>query len=103
LAWGHLTPAADEKNFADWWGKVSLRVIKARKKGFNSLIILGAWCLWLQRNRAVFHGESPSLHRIFRCFSDECVCWASAGAKEIGSMGLVAALGEVGSSVSINL
>jgi hypothetical protein len=41
----HLTPAADEESFADWWGKVSLKVIKTRKKGLNSLIILGAWCL----------------------------------------------------------
>jgi hypothetical protein len=99
----HLTPAADEESFADWWGKVSLRVIKTRKKGLNSLIILGAWCLWLQRNRAVFHGESPSLPRIFRCFSDECVSWAIAGAKEIESLGLVAALGEVGSSYGTSL
>jgi hypothetical protein len=30
---GHLTPAADEESFADWWGKVSLRVIKTRKRG----------------------------------------------------------------------
>jgi hypothetical protein len=100
---GHLTPAADEESFADWWGKVSLRVIKTRKKGLNSLIILGAWCLWLQRNRAVFHGESPSLPRIFRCFSDECVSWAIARAKELESLGLVAALGEVGSSYGTSL
>jgi hypothetical protein len=32
---GHLTPTADEENFADWWGKVSLRVIKTRKKGLT--------------------------------------------------------------------
>jgi hypothetical protein len=29
---GHLTPTADEETFTDWWGKVSLRVIKTRKK-----------------------------------------------------------------------
>jgi hypothetical protein len=100
---GHLTPTADEENFADWWGKASHKVVKTRKKGLNSLIILGAWCLWLQRNRAVFHGESPSLPRIFRCFSDEYVCWVMAGAKEFGGLGSVAALGVVGSSSSNNL
>jgi hypothetical protein len=77
---------------------VNLRVIKTKKKGLDSLIIFGAWCIWLQRNRAVFHGESPSLPRIFRCFSDECVSWAIAGAKELESLGSVAALGEVVSS-----
>jgi hypothetical protein len=100
---GHLTPAADEESFADWWRKVSLRVIKTRKRGFNSLIILGAWCLWLQRNIAVFHWESPSLSRIFRCFLDECASWAIAGAKEFESLVLVAALGEVGSSYGTSL
>jgi hypothetical protein len=35
---------------------------KDKKKGFNSVIILGAWCLWLQRNRVVFLGRF-SLHR----------------------------------------
>jgi hypothetical protein len=33
---GHLTPAADEENFADWWGKASHKVVKTRKKGLNS-------------------------------------------------------------------
>jgi hypothetical protein len=32
---GHLTPVADEESFADWWGKVSLRVIKTRKRGLT--------------------------------------------------------------------
>ena len=33
---GHLTPTADEENFADWWGKASHKVVKTRKKGLNS-------------------------------------------------------------------
>jgi hypothetical protein len=24
------------------------------KKGLNSAVILGAWCLWLQKNQVVF-------------------------------------------------
>jgi hypothetical protein len=51
----------------------------------------------------VFHGESPSLPRIFRCFSDECVSWEIAGAKELKSLGLAAALGEVGSNYGSRL
>jgi hypothetical protein len=39
LSLGDLTPAADEIPFAEWWRKV----LKNRRKGFNSLIILGLW------------------------------------------------------------
>jgi hypothetical protein len=47
-----------------------------------------------------------SLHpylEFFRCFSDECVSWAIAGAKELESLGLVVALAEVGSSYGSSL
>jgi hypothetical protein len=84
-------------------GKGEPKGYQDQEKGLNSLIILGAWCLWLQRNIAVFHGESPSLPRIFRCFSDECVSRAIAGAKELERLGLVAALGEAGSSYGTSL
>jgi hypothetical protein len=55
----HLTPTIDEESFAELWRRVSLMVSKTGKKGLNSLIILGAWYLWIQRNRALFDGESP--------------------------------------------
>jgi hypothetical protein len=31
------------------------------KRGLNSVIILGAWCVWLHRNNVIFNGEPPSL------------------------------------------
>jgi hypothetical protein len=37
------------------------RVLGSRKKGLNSLVILGAWTLWKHRNRYVFDGASPNL------------------------------------------
>jgi hypothetical protein len=45
LRQGDLTPAADEISFAEWWRKVLKKVHKSKRKGFNSLIILGVWCL----------------------------------------------------------
>jgi hypothetical protein len=33
------------------------------KKVLNSAVILGAWCLWLQRNRVVFDKNSPSIRK----------------------------------------
>jgi hypothetical protein len=82
---GHLTPAVDAPSFTEWWKHVECHVPKSTRKGLNSVIILGAWCIWLYRNKVVFDGDSPSLRRIQRSFLDESVCWVMAGAKGLGS------------------
>jgi hypothetical protein len=75
-----------------------------KKKGLNSVIILGAWCLWLHRKRMVFNGDSPSLGRLQRSFLDESVCWVMAGAKGLGSLDLARALNVAGSiDISLSL
>jgi hypothetical protein len=71
------------------------KVHKSRKKGFNSLIILGSWCLWLTRNRAVFDGVNPSLSSVKNLFLNELSCWVRAGAKQLASFGLPAIMSSV--------
>lgn len=61
------------------------------RRGFNSVIVLGAWCLWLHRNRAVFDGVSPSMSTVQSMSLDELMCWGRAGAKHLESLGLAAA------------
>jgi hypothetical protein len=95
---GHLTPAVDEPSFAEWWRRLVIRGHKSRKKGLNSVIILGAWCVWLHRNKVIFNVESPSLARLQRSFLDELVCWVMAGAKNLGSLDLARAPNVVGSA-----
>ena len=58
-------------------------------QGFNSLVMLGAWILWKERNDIVFNGVSPRLHRALLLAQDEAAHWMLAGAK--GLRGLVAA------------
>jgi hypothetical protein len=70
-------------------------VHKCKRKGFNSVIILGAWCLWLTRNKAVFDGVSPSIRSTKRLFLDELISWNKAGAKYFGSLGLIVTLNRV--------
>jgi hypothetical protein len=50
------------------------KVPKNRRKGFNILIILGSWCLWLTRNKVVFDGVNPSLSSIKSLFLNELSC-----------------------------
>ena len=95
LRMGHLTPAREAYSFVDWWDKVQRRVPKQIRKGIHSIIILGAWCLWPHRNRAVFDGTSPSLSTIQRLLMDEVECWCRVGAKHLESLGLPAALSRV--------
>jgi hypothetical protein len=66
LGFGNLSLSGDEISFADWWRKVCKRIHKSKRKGMNSVIILGAWYLWIHRNKAVFDGENPSLG-IIKC------------------------------------
>jgi hypothetical protein len=95
---GHLTPGLEDTTFADWWKKVGIQVHKNYRKGVNNAIILGAWCLWLHRNRVIFDGESPTISKVHRSFLDELSLWVLAGAKQLGSLGLAAALGAASST-----
>ena len=85
---GHLILGSDDSSFANWWDEVCSKVHKDKKKGVNSVIMLGAWCLWLQRNRVVFDKISPSISSVLRNFLDELSCWMMAGDKQLGSLAL---------------
>jgi hypothetical protein len=70
-------------------------VQRCKRNGFNSVIILGAWCLWLTHNKAVFDGVSSSISSIKRLFLDESISWNKAGAKHLDSLGLIVTLNRV--------
>jgi hypothetical protein len=42
---GHLILSIDEPSFADWWRRLDNSMHRDKRKGLNSAIILGAWCL----------------------------------------------------------
>jgi len=92
LGLANLSPASIEISFAEWWRKVCKQVHKSKRRGINSVIIMGAWCLWIHRNKAVFEGVSPSISRIKKVFLEELECWGLAGAKHLEGLGLGAAI-----------
>jgi hypothetical protein len=53
------------------------------QKGINSLIILGAWTLWKQRNRSVFDSFPPNMGAAISQFNQELERWVLAGARDL--------------------
>ncbi|KAF8756308.1 hypothetical protein HU200_011130 [Digitaria exilis] len=63
-------------------------ILKQHKKGFNSLVILGAWILWKHRNACVFDESAPNLQSAILAFRDELHVWQVAGAKGLADLGV---------------
>lgn len=82
----HCAPSRHERSFAEWWRKSLKKVQKVRRKGFNSLITMGAWLLWKHRNACVFEGSSPNLNTLYQAFKVEHHWWCLAGTRSLLSL-----------------
>ena len=57
-----------------------------QKKGFSSLVALGAWIIWTHRNACVLDGATPSMSRALSVTSYERSLWEIAGARSLSSL-----------------
>ena len=64
-----------EKNHCERWDQL--------QKGLNALVILGAWTLWIHRNKCVFDGVSPDLAKALLLTREELLFWVLAEARDI--------------------
>jgi hypothetical protein len=55
--WQQLIPAHADK-LTSWWLRARKAVAKLRRPAFDSIVLLLAWSLWLQRNDRVFRSEN---------------------------------------------
>jgi hypothetical protein len=76
-----LSPGFDEINFDSWWSRSAERIHEDARKGFNSLVILGAWSVWRHRNECVFNGSQPSIAKSLTLAGAEYSLLCIAGAK----------------------
>jgi len=51
--WAWIECPPDVGSFSGWWSRSLKQVEKQLRKGLNSLTILVAWKLWMQRNNCV--------------------------------------------------
>jgi len=83
-----LVPSRRTVSLADWWLKAWRKVPKQHKKGFNSLVMLGAWIIWEHCNACVFDGSAPCLHVALRAYKEELQLPIAAGAEGLRAIGV---------------
>jgi len=73
----------------DWF----LSMVQGGNKMAHTLAILTTWCIWKQRNAAVFRNSICSEMQIFSTIKDECSLWANAGGIALRPFTVVSNLG----------
>jgi len=81
-----VAPQMNDQFFVEWWNGASSRLSGQVKKGFNSIIILGAWSVWKHCNHYIFDGGAPALPWVISEFKEEAQCWSVAGARGVSHL-----------------
>lgn len=74
----HLAPQSGTA-FIDWWLLCRSQLGATMRKGFDALVILGAWCLWKERNRRVFNAAAHTPVEVATVIGGEVERWLQAG------------------------
>jgi len=69
--------------FFDWWMATSTRVDGLVKKGFDSILVLGAWTIWKHRNHCVFNGITRDVSCVVSVIREDLRQWSFAGARGV--------------------
>jgi hypothetical protein len=80
---------SEQGEVEDWF----LSMVQGGNKMAHTLAILTTWCIWKQRNAAVFRNSICSEMQIFSTIKDECSLWANAGGIALRPFTIVSNLG----------
>lgn len=85
--WHQFAPNSDAL-LIPWWLATRKRICKERRKAFDSIVVLTAWNIWLQRNTRVFRQQSVLTAHLVVLISDSANEWCLAGLIHRSSLGL---------------
>jgi hypothetical protein len=89
-----LVPQQTNVSFEGWWRASSLWVHDEQfRKGFTSLIVLGACIIWKHRTRRVFDGLAPCVAAALRAGREEALLWSVAEARGMSLLQAIAVPG----------
>jgi len=63
-----------------------LKMIEQGNKTAHTLAILTAWCIWNQRNAAIFRNEISTPAQVCSRIKEEALSWKLAGGKVLGPL-----------------
>jgi hypothetical protein len=80
----HLFSSASS-SWVSWWLQSRKRVLKHRRKGFDTLVLLTTWSLWKERNARYHDSTARSCTILIDAIWDEGRMWLWAGYKHLGA------------------
>ncbi|KAF8700182.1 hypothetical protein HU200_034559 [Digitaria exilis] len=76
LDWQSISPTGTDLSFVDWWNQSRRAVCKDNRKHFDSLVILVAWSIWLERNARTFNRQQRTASQLAMLLKHEAAIWA---------------------------
>jgi hypothetical protein len=76
VSWNLITPR--QEPLTSWWTFARKRILKQRRKLFDSLVVLVVWFLWLERNNRVFIRMPTPADRFIDDIWSSCDQWMRA-------------------------
>jgi hypothetical protein len=70
---------ASQNSFISWWSASRKGVAKQLRRGFDTVVVLGAWSIWKERNNRVFNQKQRSWEEVARAAAEEAALWRLAG------------------------
>jgi hypothetical protein len=81
-----VVPQAHNVGYYSWWQQASDRLHTSVQRGFDSLVVLGAWTIWKTRKDVVFNRIAPRVDRALLLAREEADLWILAGVKGLNTM-----------------
>jgi hypothetical protein len=79
------SPMASD-SMVDWWLRVRLEHNIDIRKGFDSLVLLTAWCIWREHNQRVFYGLLKRPQQLLEDIFAEGNSWLQAGFRSLAML-----------------